>query len=135
MKIKRIIAAVALAACLAAPALADIDLSGLSFEELLELQKQVTTALWASDGWQEVTVPTGIYEVGTDIPAGRWNVTARESAITIYPSFSDAVNGKGLPKLYYIEGDTVAIAVEDGFGISITGDATFTPYIPAFTFE
>ena len=71
---KRIIALVLALILIAPAALADVDLSGMTFEELLELQRQVTAAIWASDGWQEVTVPTGVYEVGVDIPAGYWTI-------------------------------------------------------------
>lgn len=51
------------------------DLSTMSFDELLVLKEQVNLALWASDKWQEVTVPAGVYEIGRDIPAGHWTIT------------------------------------------------------------
>ena len=54
---------------------AEIDLSGLSFAELLELQQRVIMAMWETDEWQEVTVPAGAYEIGKDIPAGHWTIT------------------------------------------------------------
>lgn len=53
---------------------AEIDLSGLSFDELLALKEQINLALWASEEWQEVTVPAGVYEIGVDIPAGHWTI-------------------------------------------------------------
>ena len=74
MKRKKYIAA-ALAALLAMPvAYATVDLSGMSFDELLALKEQINAALWASDEWQEVTVPAGVYEIGRDIPAGHWTI-------------------------------------------------------------
>lgn len=51
-----------------------IDLSGMSMRELIDLKEQVILAIWASGEWQEVKVPAGIYEVGKDIPAGKWTV-------------------------------------------------------------
>ena len=53
-------------------AFAEIDLSSMTFEELAKLQNEINAALWASDGWQSVTVPAGIYKIGEDIPAGKW---------------------------------------------------------------
>lgn len=61
------------------PALAvsdGIDLSAMSFDELLALRQQVNMAIWQSDGWQAVEVPAGMYQVGVDIPAGKWTITA-----------------------------------------------------------
>lgn len=71
---KRTIALLLVLFCLLPCALADVDLSGMTFEELMELREQVNQALWASDDWQSVTVPQGVYLVGRDIPAGTWTV-------------------------------------------------------------
>ena len=71
---KKVAAAIALAAMLAAPARAEIDLSGMSLAELIELQQRVTMAMWGTEEWQEVTVPAGAYEIGKDIPAGYWTI-------------------------------------------------------------
>lgn len=58
----------------AAASLPDVDLSALSFDDLLALRAQIDAALWASDEWQEVTVPVGVYEIGVDIPVGYWTI-------------------------------------------------------------
>lgn len=71
---KKLVALLTLCALLTAPALAEIDLSGMSFEELLELKEQVNRALWDCAEWQEVTVPAGAYVIGRDIPAGYWTI-------------------------------------------------------------
>ena len=55
-------------------ALAEIDLSGLSYEELVELKDKLNLAMWESEEWQEVEVPIGIWKVGEDIPAGHWTI-------------------------------------------------------------
>lgn len=54
----------------------EIDLSGLSLAELIELQQRVTMAMWETEEWQEVTVPAGVYQIGVDIPEGHWTLTA-----------------------------------------------------------
>ena len=52
-----------------------VDLSGLSFDELVQLRDQLNLAIWNSQEWQEVEVPAGVWEVGKDIPAGHWTIT------------------------------------------------------------
>ena len=52
----------------------DIDLSGLSYDELVALKNRINLAMWQSEEWQEVTVPQGVWVVGEDIPAGHWTV-------------------------------------------------------------
>lgn len=69
-----IILALVLVLTLAPAAFADVDLSGMSFDELVALKDQINLALWNSADWQEVTVPQGVWEVGADIPAGTWTI-------------------------------------------------------------
>lgn len=57
----------------------DIDLSALSFEQLVALKERINLALFSSDEWQEVVVPQGIWLVGKDIPAGKWTLTAQQT--------------------------------------------------------
>ena len=71
---KKLVALLTLCALLTVPALAEIDLSGMSFDELLALKEQVNRALWDSEEWQEVVVPAGAYTVGKEIPAGYWTI-------------------------------------------------------------
>ena len=61
---------------LAPVALADdsIDLSGMTYAELIALKNKINFAIWNSQEWQEVTVPQGVWKVGEDIPAGHWTV-------------------------------------------------------------
>ena len=53
---------------------ADIDISGLSYEELVALKDKINLAIWNSKEWKEVEVPQGDWIVGEDIPAGKWTV-------------------------------------------------------------
>lgn len=52
----------------------DIDLSGLTYAQLVALKDRINLAMWQSGEWQEVTVPQGVYVVGEDIPAGHWSI-------------------------------------------------------------
>jgi hypothetical protein len=55
-----------------------VDLDTMTLEELQELQLRVVAAMWKTDGWQSVEVPEGAYEIGVEIPAGKWTLTPRE---------------------------------------------------------
>lgn len=78
---KKIICAIlSLAIIMALPAAAfadGIDLSALTWEELLELKAAITLEQWSRDEWEEVEVPQGVYKVGEDIPAGKWTITCK----------------------------------------------------------
>ena len=59
---------------------AEVDLSGMSFDELVSLRNQINYALMETDEWEEVTVPCGTWKVGEVIPAGKWTITAVDGA-------------------------------------------------------
>ena len=61
---------------------ADIDLSGMNYDELVALKDQINLAIWNSEDWQEVEVPQGVWEVGEDIPVGKWEIKALPGAQT-----------------------------------------------------
>lgn len=82
---KKIILFLALAMLLPAFALADVDLTGMSYDELVSLSKQVGMAIMQSDEFDSVTVPKGIWEVGVDIPEGTWIITpANQMCMIVY---------------------------------------------------
>lgn len=58
----------------------NLDLAGLGLSELIALQQEIQAAMWASDEWQEVEVPVGIYEIGVDIPEGHWTISGNDFA-------------------------------------------------------
>lgn len=134
----------ALLAALAVPAWGDFDLSGLSYDELVALRDQINLAIWNSEDWQEVTVPQGIWEVGADIPAGKWTIRAASGAmclIKIGPELLDSgrdvraknseilINQKSV--LYKKDSSreewTIELREGEYVGIS-SGYAVFSPY-------
>lgn len=70
-----------------------VQLSELSYDDLIALKNSINLAIWLSDEWQEVTVPQGVWKVGEDIPAGHWTVKctsgARSSTIEWGEKLSD----------------------------------------------
>ena len=53
----------------------DIDLSGMTYDELVALKEKINLAMWNCQEWQEVEVPAGVWKIGRDIPEGHWTIT------------------------------------------------------------
>lgn len=115
-------------------AVAEVDLSGMTFDELVELRNQVDQAIWASDGWQEVEVPGGEYEVGPEIPAGKWTITA-DSMLTMVDLYSSADKKDDYDGLVdstvLSEGETYNVTLKEGQCITLSGVVKFMPYTSA----
>ena len=81
---KKLIAIIlTLALIMPAASLADLpDISGLSYDELVQLKDQINLAIWNSQEWQEVTVPAGAWKIGVDIPVGHWSISIVDHGIT-----------------------------------------------------
>ena len=141
--IKKILAFTFVLAMLSAPALASVDISGLSFDELVSLVNEAQFAMMKTDKWQEVTVPAGVYEVGKDIPAGKWNISAfdnSQAVVYVGYSMSDDFNvafedfailaGKNLFPNAENEGtQSIVYNLKDGMFIKIQNKSViFTPY-------
>lgn len=113
---KRIISLLLPLLLISIPALAsDIDLSGLSYDELVELRERIDIAIWSCEEWQEVTVPQGLYEVGLDIPEGKWSVTPVQgyrAYVTIANELNEAKTATGF---LIISGDSIVSEQYDGY--------------------
>lgn len=125
-----------------------IDLSTMTYDELVALKDRINLAMWQSDEWQEVTVPQGVWEVGVDIPAGHWTIKTNASMANI--TITDALDESGkdadiwTSDVYYsetvhsedymffdAESDRAEIDFELVKGMYVIidyGSAIFTPY-------
>ena len=117
----------------------DGDFSSYSFAELKQLQTELNLALWASEGWQKVTVPPGIYIVGEDIPEGRWTIKRAANKYTYLRICSDMQNGDPTNCLHYsyLE-DSFTVHLISGQYVEIdSASVTFEPYVSGlgFTFN
>lgn len=74
---KKVISFVLCLALCCSVALAEVNLSGMSFDELVALKDKINLAIWNSQEWQEVTVPQGVWLVGEDIPEGHWTISCK----------------------------------------------------------
>lgn len=118
----------------------DIDLSKMSYAELVALKDKINLAIWNSQEWQEVTVPVGVYQIGVDIPAGYWTISPLKG---MYVGIS---LGYTLDKtLTYITdaypntytASSVSWYLEEGYIEIWDAPAIFTPYAgkPDFGFK
>ncbi len=73
---KRALSLILAALILMPSALAEVDLTGMSYEDLLKLREQVSLEIWTRAETKAVTVPVGVWEIGKDIPVGHWSITA-----------------------------------------------------------
>lgn len=130
----------------AAPALADLDLSGMSFDELVALREQLNLAIWNCKEWQEVTVPEGIWIVGEDIPAGHWSIRVAAKQDYFFVSTFDKLNeiekrpahgaryvdqdiaSPGYSAFGAIYPESTDLILEDGWYFKCGGACIFTPY-------
>ena len=71
------------------------DISGLSYEELVQLRDQINLAMWNSQEWQEVTVPVGVWEIGKDIPEGHWSIKPAYEDAIIHLVYTDRLDEYG----------------------------------------
>lgn len=131
----------------ASVASAEIDLSGMNYDELVALKDKINIAIWNNEEWQEVKVPQGVWKIGEDIPTGHWTITASPTSwVSVTYGSKLKENQKGIEWLckgYYQESLTgenhvfaddddlrsIDIDTENGYYIEIeNGSVVFTPY-------
>ena len=155
---KRVLAIILILASLLSTAFA-VDLTGMSYDELIELKDQINVAIWASQEWQEVTVPKGLWKIGEDIPVGYWTIRPVGQQFEIYyygdkldatgmsidiwnckASWTDIISTKVNKDGSWKDTDTyheVSLDMKKGFYIYLPCDTIFTPYAgkPGFGFK
>lgn len=136
---KKILALVVLLAILAttAASAAEIDLAGMTFDELRALQTQLNQEIHNRPEWKEVTVPAGDWVVGEDIPAGAYSVCITDPdtlvGVIVWGSAKDDYESDG-GLLYNIllMDDTLVygkLKLAPGNIVAISGPVIFAPAV------
>lgn len=115
-----------------------IDLSGLSYDELVSLSSRITAEIMARPEFKKVIVPPGAYKVGVEIPAGKWTITASEGMCEVYWGKSLDEYGVEIPYSDQIDDlddwgskSSVTWNLVEGTYIVVSRNAvTFTPAVP-----
>ena len=113
-------------------AFADTNLSDMSYDDLIALQRAVVKEIMSRPEWKEVVVPAGNWVVGVDIPAGTYSIRteARSCGLTVWRKAIDDYSNNGL---YYNEvigkdkKDCGKIELSDGMVVCLSNDAIFSP--------
>ena len=155
---KKLIATILiLALLLPAAALSDdIDLYSMTYDELVALHNRLNIIMWASENWQEVAVPPGVWKIGEDIPAGHWSIRPAENCGPDYVIYASGTKDDGHDvdlfagpyimecicdpgaEYYTLEYKTSTdINMEDGHYVRLDCTMIFTPYSgkPDFGFK
>ncbi len=121
---------------------AEIDLSTLTFDELVELQIKINKEITSRPEWKEAKIPSGIYKIGVDIPAGKWTITAKSSIVTyVYGSKLDedeayidddfiliSSNLTSESNTLFDWGSTVNLDLKEGYYLWLDGETIFAKY-------
>lgn len=129
------------------------DVSGLSYLELMYMHGCVNRALWACEEWTKVEVPSGVYKIGDEIPAGRWTITptASDDFYTIHYGTKLNRTETGIDSDSIVDSWNISsnysdsmrhrldITLEEGYYIDLGHKSTFAPYTgkptPDFKFD
>ena len=123
--------------------IAEIDLSGMTFNELVDLKERINLAMWECEEWQEITLPQGIYEIGVDIPEGHWTILPEDGSIAyiIIGSFRTGATVDGNKSSvmvaskkyeYYNEDymEQADVILEKGRFVEVSADAGKAVFVP-----
>lgn len=113
----------------AAVAYAEVSLSSMSYEELIELNHQLTAEIMSRPEWKEVTVPSGIWVVGEDIPEGTYSIKAEFAGVTVWRKAKDDYSDEGLFYSGIVQEDKSygKIKLDKGMVVELSGEVIFAP--------
>ena len=124
-----------LAMIVSAAALADLpDISGLTNEELIELNHQIQMRLFSEKLAEGVNIPVGTYTIGEDIPAGSYRIeTSSDLGVLLVTSPDGKSIGTYLLGTTYDTLEIGKIVLEEGqtFELSYCS-VTLLPYSGLF---
>lgn len=123
---KKMICALMIALLLPCVCMAEIDLSGMSYDELIELSKRVSSAMMEHEDFDSVVVPLGLFEVGVDIPEGTWYLSPTSTLSSIVYGTTIAEDGNSIDKYdgdghetLIQSGDLYKITLKNGYYVEI----------------
>lgn len=115
--VKRVVSVLIVLLLILTVAVAESDLASLSFDELLELRNQLNAEIMSRPEWKEVTVPTGTWYTGIDIPVGFYSIIATDDHSMVrledknehYIFYKTMSKNEVAGKVYFEEGSVLQI--------------------------
>lgn len=101
---KKLLIAILIILLLLPNVLAAPSLSVMSTDELIKLKTNIQAELMAREEVKSFEVPTGIYEVGVDLPAGTYTITLKSGYSSI---FAVANTEKEISSYDYLQSFTI----------------------------
>lgn len=122
---------------------AEIDLSDMSYDELLSLQREINLAIWECEEWQSVTVNPGVYIIGVDIPAGRWVIkpidghtahvkigsSLNNDGSSVRHTWYEAITSKTDSYYKYNKSDSATVILTHGYIEIDSAPVIFEPFV------
>ncbi|QUA54654.1 hypothetical protein [Aristaeella lactis] len=122
-----------------------IPISELTFTEIQDTIDTYNLKIWETGNWSSIIVPTGIYIIGKDIPAGTYEVqtaySSQKSCVYLWPEDDEIYNyfsdnpryleteiGSKPYELILVDGDQLQL---DMVGLSFS----ISTYVPRFTVD
>ena len=108
-----------------------LDLSDLTYDQLVALQQYIGMEIMKRPEWKEVTIPGGTWYVGVDIPAGSYSIKpasdGRGAFIKIYNTKGNDIIYQGVRN----ESNSVGkVQIEEGYTVIIEdGSLVFAPAV------
>lgn len=103
-----------------------IDLSSMTFDQLVDLQKSISAEIVKRPEWKEVSVPAGNYIIGEDIPAGTYSIEGADALAVI----ESTKPGSRMSEFYYMldRGEVVGkVELTEGCSLRLNGAVIFRP--------
>ena len=115
--------------CLPVIAVAETDLTSMSYDALVNLQRSLTTEIMSRPEWKSVTVPAGTWLIGTDIPAGSYSLSSKRAGVVVWRRAIDDYSDNGLYYNEIIREDEPCgkIILTKGMVLVNSGEVVFSP--------
>ena len=127
MTMKKLLALILVLCCVSGCACADFDLSIMSYDDLVALQKAIVAEIMSRPEWKEVEVPAGTWIVGEDIPAGSYSVKPADVSAVVFKLYKDENDKYGDSSIIL---DVLGkVVLEDGMIVSLNYAAIFAPAV------
>ena len=128
---KKLFAMILILVCMTAFAAAETDLSSMSYDELVELQKDLVFEIMSRPEWKQVTVPAGMWRVGDDIPAGTYSITPvkQQVGVQVWRKQKDDYSNDGLYYNKVLQADQPCgkIILKTGMLVEVSKEVIFAP--------